>query len=217
MIEIKVLQAYRGDCIWVRCLEESENINIIIDSGTATFKNKFKNLVEERINLLVFSHIDNDHIKGCIKYVKEKSKKIIDNVWINGSGSNVYSDIQEHSINNVQQLITLLGEKDIPVETPVLEKKEWILGGVKIKVIGPTEAEMLKVATQIENSSQIKEHAKEKYTGNINIIQIHLIQIKHQLSWLLNSKIKNSFLQETVRPNLLLKHLINITRRTNLK
>ncbi|URW86007.1 hypothetical protein M5E86_21175 [Blautia wexlerae] len=81
MIEIKVLQAYRGDCIWVRCLEESENINIIIDSGTATFKNEFKNLVEEiennkeRINLLVFSHIDNDHIKGCIKYVKEKSKK----------------------------------------------------------------------------------------------------------------------------------------------
>ena len=47
MIEIKVLQAYRGDCIWVRCLEESENINIIIDSGTATFKNEFKNLVEE--------------------------------------------------------------------------------------------------------------------------------------------------------------------------
>mgnify|MGYP001292044475 CR=1 FL=1 len=47
MIEIKVLQAYRGDCIWVRCLEESENINIIIDSGTATFKNEFKNLVDK--------------------------------------------------------------------------------------------------------------------------------------------------------------------------
>lgn len=83
MIEIKVLQAYRGDCIWVRCLEESENINIIIDSGTATFKNEFKNLVEEiennkeRINLLVFSHIDNDHIKGCIKYVKEKVKRLL--------------------------------------------------------------------------------------------------------------------------------------------
>lgn len=29
--------------------------------------------------------------------------------------------------------------------------------------------------------------------SKINIIQIHLIQIKHQLSWLLNSKIKTPF------------------------
>ena len=36
------------------------------------------------IDYLIVTHIDNDHIKGCIKYVKEKSKKIIDNVWING-------------------------------------------------------------------------------------------------------------------------------------
>ena len=42
---------------------------------------------KERIDLLVFSHIDDDHIKGCIQYLQEKGKKIIDKVWINGSGS----------------------------------------------------------------------------------------------------------------------------------
>ena len=96
------------------------------------------------------------------------------------------------------------------------------MGGVKIKVIGPTEAEMLKVATQIENSSQIKEHAKEKYTGNIADVKDKYNPDpsdtnKASIIMVIEFEIKNSFLQETVRPNLLLKHLINIARRTNLK
>ena len=33
MIEIKVLQAHQGDCIWVRCISE-KTVNIVIDAGT---------------------------------------------------------------------------------------------------------------------------------------------------------------------------------------
>lgn len=46
MIEIRVLQAHQGDCIWVRCVSE-KTVNIVIDVGTSTFKREFKNLVEE--------------------------------------------------------------------------------------------------------------------------------------------------------------------------
>lgn len=73
------LQAHQGDCIWVRCVSE-KTVNIVIDAGTSTFKREFKNLVEEinnkkeKIDLLVFTHIDDDHIKGCIQYLQEKGK-----------------------------------------------------------------------------------------------------------------------------------------------
>mgnify|MGYP006863035489 FL=1 len=46
MIEIKVLQAHQGDCIWVRCISE-KTVNIVIDAGTSTFKKGFRNLVKE--------------------------------------------------------------------------------------------------------------------------------------------------------------------------
>ena len=118
-----------------------------------------------------FSHIDDDHIKGCIQYLQEKGEKIIDKVWINGSGSRVYSDMQEHSVNNVSNLVTLIMEKNIPIETPILEGKEYVFCGGRIKVIGPTKNEMLKVATKIEHSNQVTEHAGYKYVGNIIDVQ----------------------------------------------
>ncbi len=176
MIEIRVLQAHQGDCIWVRCVSE-KTVNIVIDVGTSTFKREFKNLVEEinnkkeKIDLLVFTHIDDDHIKGCIQYLQEKGEKIIDKVWINGSGSKVYSDMQEHSVNNISNLVSLIMKNNISMETPILEGKEYIFFGGKIKVIGPTKNQMLKVAMEIEHSNQVTEHANGKYVGNIIDVQ----------------------------------------------
>lgn len=174
MIEIRVLKAHQGDCIWVRCISKKV-INIIIDAGPSTFKNNFINLIEEieknkeKIDLLVFSHIDDDHIKGCIKYLKGMKNKIIDKVWINGNGSKIYSDMQDHSASNVLSLVDLIKKNDIQIETPILEGDEFIFDGGKIEVIEPTESEMMKVATKIENSNNIiREHAGYTYTGNIS-------------------------------------------------
>ena len=86
MIEIKVLQAHQGDCIWVRCISE-KTVNIVIDAGTSTFKKGFRNLVKEinnkkeRIDLLVFSHIDDDHIKGCLLYTSRRNGVGLSGVW----------------------------------------------------------------------------------------------------------------------------------------
>ena len=67
---------------------------------------------KERIDLLIFSHIDDDHIRGCIRYLQDEGKKLIDKVWINGSGTSVYSNMQEHfSKINVSGLVSLIEEK----------------------------------------------------------------------------------------------------------
>lgn len=172
MIEIRTLKAKQGDCIWVRCIFD-KIVNIIIDAGPITFKNGFINLMDtikclgERVDLLVFTHVDDDHIKGCIKYLKSDEDKIINKVWINGNGCSVYLDNQEHSVKNVSSLIKLLSDNNIPIEAPILEKKESFFGQVKIKVIGPTVQDMVRVAKRIE-THYCKEHSGRLYLGNIS-------------------------------------------------
>lgn len=173
MIELEVQKAYQGDCIWVRCIAE-KNTNIVIDAGPSTFASGFRKLVrkiienEEKIDLLVFSHIDDDHIRGCIRYLQEEKVSIIGKIWINGFGTNVYSNMQEHSINNVSNLITLIEKRKIPIEYPIIEGKEYsFLGGV-LKVIGPTEKEILELAEKIKVSRHLQEHARNLFLGNID-------------------------------------------------
>lgn len=92
-IEIEVLQANEGDCILISV---KSDIHILIDGGTKeTYKNSLKNrLIQlknegKEIDLLVVTHIDNDHIGGIIELLKEnvsneKSEIIrIKNIWHN--------------------------------------------------------------------------------------------------------------------------------------
>lgn len=93
MIEIKSLNAYNGDCFFIYFPEEK--FNILKDGGYTNTFNKIKKELEiikergEHLNLLVVTHIDNDHINGIIKLIKEngsneESKIIkIDEIWFN--------------------------------------------------------------------------------------------------------------------------------------
>lgn len=176
MIEISVQKAKQGDSIWIRCLSDENVVNIVIDAGPSTFQNGFKNMVKEikekkeRINLLIFSHIDDDHIRGIISYLQKDEEKIIDKVWINGHGTSVYRMNQEHSPKNISSLVELLQDKNILVETPILEGKEYHFKNGIVKVIAPTEEEIINVAKKIDkygDDSSGREHASVWYAGDI--------------------------------------------------
>lgn len=68
-LEIWLTKAGIGDCILVRCGKEKKKINILIDSGQGvTVLDSVLtrvNLNNEKINMLVLTHDDNDHIKGA--------------------------------------------------------------------------------------------------------------------------------------------------------
>ncbi len=174
MIEIEVQKARHGECIWIRCGTE-KRVNIVIDAGPSTFAAGFKNLINkivscgERIDLLVFSHIDDDHIQGCVRYLQDTGDKIIDKVWINGFGTNVYSNLQEHSVNNVSDFVDLLKKDGISIEYPIFAGKEYECNGVTIKVIGPSDTDILAAAVKID-SSKVREHTSTAYVGNIDEI-----------------------------------------------
>lgn len=93
-IIVDMLAADEGDCFLI--IAEKENINILIDGGTAkTYHRVLKPKLQELnrlgkcIDLLVVTHIDDDHIGGILELLKEnasdsESKIIkIKNIWHN--------------------------------------------------------------------------------------------------------------------------------------
>jgi beta-lactamase superfamily II metal-dependent hydrolase len=94
---IDVFPAGYGDCFMVRCADKGNKTNILIDGGlseTYLEKGLQKYLedmhnIGEVIDLLVVTHIDNDHINGIIKLITDKGhssrrdKIQIKEIWFN--------------------------------------------------------------------------------------------------------------------------------------
>lgn len=93
-IIVDMLAADEGDCFLI--MAEKGNINILIDGGTAgTYHRVLKRKLQELdrqgkcIDLLVVTHIDNDHIGGILELLKENGSDLdskiikIRNIWHN--------------------------------------------------------------------------------------------------------------------------------------
>lgn len=119
VIKIKMYPAQEGDAFLVSVETERGTKNILIDMGlTCTYKNEIKpdliklNSFGQKIDLLIITHIDQDHIQGAIDFIQEngESHKIIqvERVWHNsyrhlqfaktGSLSEAESDILNQMI-----------------------------------------------------------------------------------------------------------------------
>ena len=77
-VEVKMLQAGEGDCIVVYFRDE--NFRILIDGGVAStydlaLRSYLKGLSSkgQKIDILIVTHIDRDHIEGIIRLLNEKS------------------------------------------------------------------------------------------------------------------------------------------------
>jgi len=101
VLKFKVLKAGHGDCILLSLDIEGVNKNILIDGGvSATFRSQnskgplLKELerissLGERVDLLILTHIDDDHIGGLIKGFKDNGilTQLTDKVWFNAANS----------------------------------------------------------------------------------------------------------------------------------
>ena len=94
-VTIQMLPAASGDCIYLEFPDP--DFRILIDGGYAKTYHKYLkkfllNLAAEgkRLNLIVVTHIDNDHINGIKSLLQEngnaKNPQIIgiDEIWFNG-------------------------------------------------------------------------------------------------------------------------------------
>ena len=71
------MQAEFGDCFILESKSDNESTNMLIDGGPyQTFKNHLKPTLQKlllngKIDLMVLSHIDNDHIIGLLDLLIE--------------------------------------------------------------------------------------------------------------------------------------------------
>ena len=82
-IKFEFLQADNGDCILIT----TEKFNILIDGGMGrTYYRSLKDKLEEleQIDLVILTHIDEDHIAGLIELFKdEEIRPKVKKVWFN--------------------------------------------------------------------------------------------------------------------------------------
>lgn len=159
-IEINMLPVGQADCIHIRFHDASGYRNIVIDSGRAGAERMFKRLllkihhIGEKVDLLCFSHVDNDHIMGATKLFSHSrgNWSFIKKVWLNVDGI-TYTEKAVKTINHTVtrksfpkltateacRLYDYLQNHKIPVETGIVEGHSLKLGNAEVFVISPDE------------------------------------------------------------------------------
>jgi beta-lactamase superfamily II metal-dependent hydrolase len=83
MIQVRMYKAGNGDCISI----ETESNFVLIDGGTAQSFDTWKLQIighVDRIDSLIITHIDNDHVNGIIKLLEHTDCPSIGQVYFNG-------------------------------------------------------------------------------------------------------------------------------------
>lgn len=114
-LEIWLTQAGIGDCILVRCGREDRKMNILIDSGQgAAVVDSVLSRVElnhEKIDMLVLTHDDNDHVKGACSLAKHLFSRLQeDHILFNFGGNRGKAALAARDVRKMAEI--LKGEID---------------------------------------------------------------------------------------------------------
>jgi hypothetical protein len=172
MFRIDLLPAQRGDCLWITYGEGKDLHHVLIDAGPAEtietlvpqLERRIRGLPgdQDRVELLVVTHIDADHIQGVVSLLSGPSRvRLFRDVWFNG---------WKH-----HQPDEFLGGVDAErLTTPLLENKSrWnrafrghavvvpdgkplpcktLPGGLALTLLGPTPDAMTALAPEYEEA-----------------------------------------------------------------
>ncbi len=91
MFLVHALPADHGDCLWIEYGRAADPRRILIDGGTARTYPRLRAHIaalprsRRRFELLIVSHIDNDHIDGALELLADRSLGVsFGDVWFNG-------------------------------------------------------------------------------------------------------------------------------------
>ncbi len=91
MFQVNMLPATFGDSFWVTYQDGGKEHRILIDGGTAGTRNRIHQLIKDlpeddrHIDLVVVTHIDNDHIAGILTMLQRQEVELdFGDFWFNG-------------------------------------------------------------------------------------------------------------------------------------
>lgn len=115
-VTLDVLPAGRGDCLWVECHRPGDRPwRLLVDGGLPEFWPTVRARIDalpaddRRIDLVVVSHIDSDHIGGVIPLFTDADLDVeIGDVWFNGLPQLPDAAGQSRSVRQGENLVELL-------------------------------------------------------------------------------------------------------------
>ncbi|KJG06653.1 metallo-beta-lactamase [Photobacterium angustum] len=173
-VSVRVLEANHGDCILVSYEGASATTNILIDGGTSTtfkygarqrYKGALCRVLDDlkskgqNIDLVVLTHIDDDHIHGLIKAFETPGYlcDLVKSIWFNSSRLITQhfgvAEIQENnvlltddspktSVRQGKELETLLCEIGCNRSPLVLAGQVHTVGPFTLKVLSPERSQL---------------------------------------------------------------------------
>lgn len=156
MLQIFNYTAGKGDCIRLRYAGKSGVIrNVIIDTGVIRFAPRFHSIcseisdVGEQVDVLILTHVDDDHIGGLLGNLRQKRQLPIKEVWMNhGSMIANYVDL---SVKQNDEVYTRLTQSNIPVKSAV-KGDRYELDGASFHVLWPTKDTLTHLFGGLDNT-----------------------------------------------------------------
>lgn len=203
MFELKIFPAFDGDSFLISYGKE-EIKNVLIDGGRKRLVVKF--LIEEIkeilsknqvIDLMVLTHIDNDHIYGLLKLLEEDwiDGSVIKEVWFNSKeiiGKELFEEMVEddtividdyYENNDISfkqgiRLADLLRNKGIKIKGLIVAGASYQLGEAVFKIVSPNKENLYKLyekwdlefKTEHTSGQNISVGDKNDYSGNIEVL-----------------------------------------------
>lgn len=181
-MKIKLLKAGNGDAILLSFNDGIANRNILIDGGVEqTYYSDATNINgelyseidsirkwNEFIDILILTHIDNDHICGLLKWFEldDKAHEMVKKVWFN-SGKLIATNLNEQEnedlrvglkiflnpetgVHEAIEYENYLFEKGIWDKNIIIQGQEFEECGVKIQILSPNEVQLKKLLKEFK-------------------------------------------------------------------
>lgn len=189
-MDVKIIKAFHGDSILVSYDNDGIVKNILIDGGPSHAwektrprrkKGELKKIIEnlesnnQKIDLLIMTHVDDDHIDGILKWFEDPNfnKKMISNVWFNsGQLINEYFNSNHKNPNFIELNIyespntsirqgvkfeEVISELGIWQRKIIKNVEEFEMLDAKLTVLSPSDTGLAKLLSKWEKESPLTE------------------------------------------------------------
>lgn len=160
MLRIEMLPAGHGDCLWVEWGDGAPRRRMLVDGGTAgsfpALRARLRALPagERRLELLVVTHVDADHIAGVLKLLAAPDLGLsVGEVWFNGyrhlleGPFEPFGPVQGEKLT--QQILdaglpwnAAFGGGAVALDAAGPPPEHELDGGLTLTVLGPTRAKL---------------------------------------------------------------------------
>jgi hypothetical protein len=172
VFKIEMLPAQRGDCLWLTYGKRGDLHHVLVDAGPQETIPTLMPVLEERIcrldgttsrvELLVVSHVDADHIQGVVSLLSDHRRvRLFNDVWFNGyrhltgllggpDGERLTAALntQPKRWNKAFRGGAVVISDDGPLPTVTLN------GGLEITLLAPDRAALTRLIPQWEKTCQ---------------------------------------------------------------